>query len=75
MTSSEVGKEMKEIFKYIDDNKDKWVDNLAEAIAIKSVSAWADSRSEVVRMVHWAGDRLISLGATVEYNDIGEQTM
>lgn len=66
---------MKEIFKYIDDNKDKWVDNLAEAIAIKSVSAWADSRSEVVRMVHWAGDRLISLGATVEYNDIGEQTM
>ena len=75
MSSSEICKEMKEVFKYVDDNKDKWIDNLAEAIAIKSVSAWADTRPEVDRMVYWAGDRLVALGATVEYNDLGDQTM
>ena len=75
MSSSEICKEMKEVFKYVDDNKDKWIDNLAEAIAIKSVSAWADTRPEVDRMVNWAGDRLVALGATVEYNDLGYQTM
>ena len=75
MSSSEICKEMKEVFKYVDDNKDKWIDNLAEAIAIKSVSAWADTRPEVDRMVHWAGERLVALGATVEYNDLGDQTM
>ena len=26
-------------------------------------------------MMHWAGDRLKSLGATVEYADIGSQTL
>lgn len=34
---------LKKVFKYIDDNRDKWVQNLKEAVAIKSVSAWYDT--------------------------------
>lgn len=66
---------MQKVFKYIDDHKDKWVKNLTEAVAIKSVSAWKETRPEIDRMVHWVGDRLVALGGTVEYCDIGEQTL
>jgi hypothetical protein len=31
---------LKKVFDYIDKNQDKFIDNLAEAVAIKSVSAW-----------------------------------
>ena len=32
--------QLKKVFDYIDNHKQKWIDNLAEAVAIKSVSAW-----------------------------------
>jgi len=60
---------------YVDNNEAKLVATLGEAVAIKSVSAWANTRPDVVKVMHWAGDRLQSLGATVEYCDIGQQTM
>jgi len=64
---------MESIFKYIESNVDKWIENLTEAVAIRSVSTWADTRPEVERMVHWTGTRLQQLGATVEYCDVGLQ--
>lgn len=39
------------------------------------MSAWADSRHEVVNMVKWAEQRLKALGATTELADVGKQTL
>ncbi len=66
---------MEAVFKYVDDNKDRFIKTLGEAVEIQSVSAWPDKREEVVRMVHWAGDRIKGLGGKVEYADIGKQTL
>jgi len=66
---------MEPVYEYIDKNQEKFIKNLDEAVRIKSVSAWKETRPEIVRMIHWVGDRLKQLGATLEYCDIGEQTM
>jgi nonspecific dipeptidase len=63
------------VFKYISDAAQKFIDNLAEAVKIKSVSAWKETRPEIDRMLSWLGERLKRLGCTVEYCDIGEQTL
>ena len=57
----------------MDDHKPHYVSLLREAVEIKSVSAWPEVRPEIVKMVHWVGNRLKKLGATVEYRDVGEQ--
>jgi nonspecific dipeptidase len=64
---------MQKVFGYIDKNVNKWIDNLAEAVAIKSVSAWTETRPEIEKMVRWVGNRLEKLGATIEHCDIGFQ--
>jgi len=46
---------------------------LAEWVAIKSVSAEPEKRSEVVRMVKFVGAELERLGGRVEYVDVGMQ--
>ena len=35
---------MKKFFGFVDENKETFIDNLAEAVAIKSVSAWPEQR-------------------------------
>ena len=35
---------MKKFFGFVDENKETFIDNLAEAVAIKSVSAWPETR-------------------------------
>ena len=35
---------MKKFFSFVDENKENFIDNLAEAVAIKSVSAWPEVR-------------------------------
>ncbi|XP_043223369.1 cytosolic non-specific dipeptidase-like isoform X1 [Amphibalanus amphitrite] len=62
-------------FKYVDEHQTHYVSLLREAVEIKSVSAWPEARPEIVKMVHWVGDRLKKLGATVEYRDVGEQEL
>ncbi|XP_026472311.1 cytosolic non-specific dipeptidase [Ctenocephalides felis] len=66
---------LQKLFSHIDQNKKRYIDVLSEAVAIKSVSAWADSRQEVVKMVKWAEQRLKALGATTELADVGKQTL
>ncbi|XP_050301476.1 cytosolic non-specific dipeptidase-like [Anthonomus grandis grandis] len=61
------------IFKHIDSKKQVFIDLLKEAVAIKSVSTWAETRPEVIRMVEWAKKRLEDLGAKAELKDIGNQ--
>ena len=46
---------------------------LAEWVAIKSVSAEPEKRSEVVRMVKFVGAEIERLGGRVEYVDVGMQ--
>ena len=66
---------MDKIFEYINTNKAKFIDDLAHAVAIKSVSAWPEMRPEIVKMVKWMGMALEKCGAKIEYCDIGEQTL
>ena len=56
-------------------NKKKYIDNLGKAVAIKSVSAWPETREEITTMMTWMGEELKGLGASIEYVDIGSQTL
>lgn len=42
--------------RHVDDNKVKYIDRLAETVAIKSVSAWPETRQEIVKMCNWVAD-------------------
>ncbi|KAH0947724.1 hypothetical protein HN011_009282 [Eciton burchellii] len=61
--------------RYIDEHKQDYINNLKEAVAIKSVSAWPDHRNEVVKMIKWTEAKMKNLGATTELADIGKQTL
>ncbi|KYN42157.1 Cytosolic non-specific dipeptidase [Trachymyrmex septentrionalis] len=63
------------LFKYIDEQKEQYINNLKTAVAIKSVSAWPDYRDEVIKMMKWAEARLKDLGAITELADVGKQTL
>lgn len=39
--------------RYIDQHKQDFINNLKEAVAIKSVSAWPDTRNEIIKMMKW----------------------
>ncbi|XP_070169255.1 cytosolic non-specific dipeptidase [Polyergus mexicanus] len=66
---------LKTLFKYIDEHKQEYINNLKEIVAIKSVSAWPDHRDEIVKMMKLAEVKLKNLGATTELVDIGKQTL
>lgn len=59
----------------MDRNKDVYIKNLKEVVAIKSVSAWPHTRNDIDVMVKWTANRLKALGATVELADVGTQTL
>lgn len=63
------------IGRHIDTNKVRYIETLREAVAIKSVSAWPDSRPDVQRMVDWTVAKLKALGTQVELADLGTQTL
>ncbi|XP_012144033.1 cytosolic non-specific dipeptidase 2 [Megachile rotundata] len=73
--ASELPSTLKNLFSYIDDHKREYINNLSEAVAIKSVSAWPDHRNEITKMVKWVEIRLKNLGATTELADAGMQTL
>ncbi|KAI8781280.1 cytosolic non-specific dipeptidase [Biomphalaria glabrata] len=66
---------MESLFAHIDSKAEVYVDRLREAVAIQSVSAIPEKRPEIKRMVEWAGEFLKRLGGTVEYADLGDQTL
>lgn len=61
--------------RYIDEHKQEYINNLKEAVAIKSVSAWPDHRNDVIKMMKWAEVKFKELGASTELADIGKQTL
>lgn len=67
--------ENKHHFSHVDANKARYIEALREAVAIKSVSAWPDSRHDVQKMVDWTATKLAALGVQVELADLGTQTL
>lgn len=63
------------LFKKVDENKEEYINNLKDAVAIKSVSAWPQNRADIKTMLEWASTKLQALGATIELRDIGTQTL
>jgi len=66
---------MQKLFAKIDENKAKYIENLSKAVAIKSVSAWPETRDEIGKMMKWMGDELKALGSDIEFVDLGNQTL
>ncbi|KAG8187357.1 hypothetical protein JTE90_016907 [Oedothorax gibbosus] len=66
---------MDKIFQYIDAHQKEYIDALAEAVAIKSVSAWPETRGDIVEMVNWVDKYLKNEGASTSLVDVGKQTL
>lgn len=62
-------------YRYVDDNKNKLLELLSQAVSIKSVSADPSLRNEVIKMMQWAQVKLQAFGAYVELCDIGSQVL
>lgn len=60
-------------FAEVDKLSDHFIDRLAKAVAIPSVSADAERRPDVVRMGEFLADELRALGASVELRPLGKQ--
>ena len=60
-------------YRYIDAHQEKFIATLGAAVAIKSVSAWPETRSEITRMVKWVAEKIEQLGGPSELRDIGKQ--
>lgn len=61
--------------RHIDADKGRHIETLREAVAIKSVSAWPNSRPEISKMIDWTVAKLKALGTTIELVDLGEETL
>jgi len=66
---------MKKLFAFIDEHKEEYIKNLGDAVEIKSVSAWPHTREEIVKIGPSCCDRVKALGASIEYCDVGMQTL
>jgi nonspecific dipeptidase len=63
------------LFQEIDKNRKKYIDNLREAVAIQSVSAWPHKRDEIRRMVEWTQALMTKLKIRTELRELGKQTL
>ena len=62
-------------FSQIDKNQSAYIDRLAEAVEIPSVSGDAKYRKHVFEMADWLKAELEKLGATAEFKTLGKQTL
>lgn len=67
--------DLEKVFSLVDEGKEKWIQLLSQAVAIKSVSALPQHRDDVVKMINWFADQLKAEGASIELADIGSQTL
>lgn len=61
-----VPQKLASIFTYIGSKQEDHIKLLAESVAIKSVSAWPETRKDVIEMVHWFAAKLETVGAKLE---------
>uniref|UniRef100_A0A914V2D2 Peptidase M20 dimerisation domain-containing protein n=1 Tax=Plectus sambesii TaxID=2011161 RepID=A0A914V2D2_9BILA len=66
---------LEQVFRYVDQQQDRYIARLSDAVSIASVSGEPERRADVVRMVEWTKDLLQTLGATCELREIGYQTL
>ncbi|KAF5285487.1 hypothetical protein FQR65_LT13232 [Abscondita terminalis] len=64
---------MNDFFKHIDRNVSNCIKELAEIIAIPSISRFVSHRDQTNKMINWVADRLTKLGVTVTLRDLGNQ--
>lgn len=64
-----------DISNYIESNKAKFIENLKETVAIESISSSVAHRTQTTNVVHYVGDKLKQLGASIEICDIGNQVL
>nr|XP_022301158.1 cytosolic non-specific dipeptidase-like isoform X1 [Crassostrea virginica] len=64
-----------QLFKHIDGNQEKYIRRLADTVAIKSVSAWPETRPAIHKMQEWLKTELGKLGAKTELVDVGGQIL
>ena len=60
---------------YVELNQNHYVQKLAEAVSIPSVSGTVEHRPHVFAMANWLEKELLRLGATVSMRDIGSQNL
>lgn len=66
---------MDKICEYIDKHQEVYVKRLADAVAIRSVSAWPETRPEIVKQVKCIAKEIERLGGTTRLADVGMQTL
>ncbi|KAF8895856.1 hypothetical protein CPB84DRAFT_1848192 [Gymnopilus junonius] len=64
-----------EFLKYIDNNADKFIKRLADAVAIPSISGDATHRKDVFAMAEWLNGQLKQVGVDTQLVDLGRHTM
>ncbi|XP_068188962.1 cytosolic non-specific dipeptidase [Antennarius striatus] len=64
-----------ELFKYVDEHQDLYVQRLSDWVSVQSVSAWPEKRGEIKRMMEMAAKDIEKLGGTVEMVDVGKQKL
>lgn len=65
--------DLDKVFTEIDHHKKLYLDRLKEAVGIRSVSAWPETRQEIFRMVEWTQKHLERLGAKCHLVNPGKQ--
>ncbi|KJA23862.1 hypothetical protein HYPSUDRAFT_39388 [Hypholoma sublateritium FD-334 SS-4] len=60
---------------YIDSHADAFIQRLADAVAIPSISGDASHRKDVFAMADWLNSQLTQLGVTTQLVDLGRHTM
>ncbi|KRZ77380.1 Cytosolic non-specific dipeptidase, partial [Trichinella papuae] len=65
-TMSSKEKDLQTIFKYVDEHVSLYVERLAEAVAIESVSAEKKKFGELIRMAEWTKNKLELFGTVCE---------
>ncbi|OWF54759.1 cytosolic non-specific dipeptidase-like isoform X2 [Mizuhopecten yessoensis] len=66
---------MDSLFEYIDSKKEAYIQRLKDAVAIKSVSAWPETRGDITTMVKWTQKLMDDLGAETELKELGDQDL
>ncbi|KAF5292126.1 hypothetical protein FQA39_LY14081 [Lamprigera yunnana] len=66
---------LNELFKHIDNNKSAYINDLREAVAIKSISGIEEFRKDTYQMVDWTANRLQQMGIEVSLQNIGIQIL
>ncbi|KAG5644004.1 hypothetical protein DXG03_009219 [Asterophora parasitica] len=64
-----------EFLQFVDDNADAFIQRLADAVAIPSISGDASHRGDVVKMAEWLNNHLKAVGVETQLVDLGKHVM